>query len=300
MQKNSFLHKIALFSVYFFINILSAKTYPECCICSNQIKSNYLYDNQRNIYCSEKCFQKTLPQCFYCKKHVNAWLSGRHDTVKFCQDCMNRYRKCDLCSLPLGTSPLKLKDGRIYCSLCINQNVNSVVKAEQIFLQVRKELKNKLGISTEHKINFHLISQQEMQKLSPKQDNKELGLYTNKTQIQKNLNSGETTITEEQHDIYILYGLPLEKFCLVAAHELGHDWMIEHVGSSNNLMIIEGWAELLAYRYAQNKSGRYKLAAWDIENNQDPVYGNGFRLVRQKLNNIKNPNQIKLILRNLL
>jgi hypothetical protein len=44
-------------------------------------------------------------------------------------------------------------------------------------------------------------------------------------------------------------------------------------------MIIEGWAELLAYRYAQNKSGRYQLAAWDIENNQDPVYGNGFRLV---------------------
>ena len=229
-----------------------------------------------------------------------SWISGRHNLVKFCQDCQNFQRKCDLCGLPAGKKTLPLKDGRLYCSLCINQNVTSEKQAKQIFSQVRKELKNKLGIFTEHQINFHLISCQEMEKLSDKQTHKELGLYRNTTVLETNVNSDKTKIITEQHDIYILYGLPLEKFCMVAAHELGHDWMIEHVGRTDKMEISEGWAELLAYRYAQQKSGRYKIAVLDIENNQDPVYGGGFRWIREKLTNVRNPEHIIFILKELL
>jgi hypothetical protein len=61
-------------------------------------------------------------------------------------------------------------------------------------------------------------------------------------------------------------------------HELGHVWLIVHDVQGLPTRAVEGFCELLAYRYYQHLNtpeGRYHASS--TEKNPDPIYGDGFR-----------------------
>jgi hypothetical protein len=88
--------------------------------------------------------------------------------------------------------------------------------------------------------------------------------------------------------VYVLYGLPRKKLIEVCGHELAHDWMQENYPKTQDSKLKEGWAEYIATRINE----LYDQAEMNkrMEENKDPVYGDGYRMVRDfiKQNGIKN------------
>ena len=88
-------------------------------------------------------------------------------------------------------------------------------------------------------------------------------------------------IRTDVNGVAILRGLPMALFQGVAAHELGHAWLMVQGVKGLPSWAEEGFCELLAYRFytgADTAEGRYH--AEGIEKNPDDVYGGGFRRVR--------------------
>ena len=78
--------------------------------------------------------------------------------------------------------------------------------------------------------------------------------------------------------VAIVGGLPRMLFETVAAHELGHVWLIQHGISGLPQHHEEGFCELLAYRHLLAAGGaEADVYARAIAANPDPIYGGGYR-----------------------
>jgi len=81
--------------------------------------------------------------------------------------------------------------------------------------------------------------------------------------------------------IAVLRGMPATLFQGVTIHELGHAWLAVHNIRSLPLWAEEGFCELLSYRYyTEMATDESRYHANNIEQNPNPVYGNGFRRIR--------------------
>jgi hypothetical protein len=183
----------------------------------------------------------------------------------------------------------KLRDGRRICRKCLKTAVMKYNTLLEVVDEVRSIMRKKLGLWTNHKIVFKMVGRDG---LSGEADNgqsgKELGLYTFEQVIEtytltKTDYLGRKSSTKERrekparHTIYLLYGMPKNKLIEVAAHELGHDWMQEHLPKIDDLTLKEGWAEYVA-SLVNNLYGHSSMnkRMWL---NTDPVYGGGFRKI---------------------
>ena len=82
-------------------------------------------------------------------------------------------------------------------------------------------------------------------------------------------------------EIIVVGGLALEHFEGVLAHEFGHVWLFHGKLDHLSDLQAEGFCELVKYRWLA-KLGTplaYEIQR-KMENNPDPVYGNGFRLLK--------------------
>lgn len=57
----------------------------KCCVCSITISGQYFTDKINNSYCSDKCFNETLPSCDVCKKKMKNWTESSSGK-KYCSD----------------------------------------------------------------------------------------------------------------------------------------------------------------------------------------------------------------------
>lgn len=91
----------------------------------------------------------------------------------------------------------------------------------------------------------------------------------------------KTTVQREEEScqITILDHLPRAKMAEVMAHELAHDYMQRRWPYIADAKLKEGFAETVAAAY-NHLSGQ---DAWNyrMEKNPDPIYGDGYRLVRK-------------------
>ena len=96
--------------------------------------------------------------------------------------------------------------------------------------------------------------------------------------------------------IAVLQGLPAVLFQGVTAHELGHVWLIVHGIQGLPGWSEEGFCEYLSHRYyydLNTPEGRYHAIC--IENNPDPVYGEGFRRVRALADALSFPRFLEIL-----
>lgn len=184
----------------------------------------------------------------------------------------------------------KLADGRYVCKTCNQSSISDNAKIKLITEEVRKLMKDKLHLETEHIIDYKMVSKDELQgKTAHQHEGLELGLYkfeqlVEKTTITKTFLGKKSTITEERiknesHTIYFLYGIPEDKLREVAAHELAHDWMQEYYPEITDLKIKEGWAEFVASR-VNVICGRAKMNL-RMQKNPDSIYGEGYRMIKK-------------------
>ena len=265
---------------------------PKCCICG---KPATIKSGDGKYYCSQQCLSKSWPVCAACGKHSNGGVQRGYNHIFLCSNCAKKPR-CFACSMPADK---KLADGRYICNNCLKTAVMTQEKADELANQVRKIMQEKLAIFTDHKIEYHLVSQQELEEQVKNHygAGRELGLYkfrkvveTTTTTTRSRQRKITTTKSEQKvrsitHSIYFLYGIPKKKFIEVAAHELAHDWMHEYYPNISNLKIKEGWAEFVATQV--NKIYNQADMNRRMQLNKDKIYGDGYRMINEYIRKYK-------------
>lgn len=258
------------------------KSLPKCAVCSKPVKKGFTINGKN--YCSEKCLSTTWGKCSVCGKRVkNGMHFGSKDGVFYCLECSKK-TVCFACGLPNDCSVLD--DGRTICAKCKKTSIKSFREAMNIIRDVRKTMKGKLNISTDHNIKYELVNQHTLKSIS-KNSEMELGLFAHEewknteTTYKSRLGFkyGEETKVEltDSFYIYILTDIPKDKFIEITAHELAHDWMEKVYPNIKDLKITEGWSEFAASQVNSiYKNGYLNIR---MEENNNPVYGDGYRFI---------------------
>ena len=103
-------------------------------------------------------------------------------------------------------------------------------------------------------------------------------------------------VRTEVNGIAVLQGLPSMLFQGVTVHELGHVWLIVHGIHTLPAWAEEGFCEWLSYRYYLDTNTSESLYyRKGIEQNLDPVYGEGFRRIRALIEQVGFPRLIETL-----
>ncbi|QSH42244.1 hypothetical protein P0136_03790 [Lentisphaerota bacterium ZTH] len=263
------------------------KTLPRCAACGKRCSNGY-FKKAGKVYCSESCLKTTLPKCSICGSPFSSGVKIQSPTGTriYCPQCA-KLPRCFCCSLPARCR--KLQDGRNICPACYKNAIFEQTEAQKVFDEVRGKMRKDLGIGSNHRIIFKLVDAKFLEKNSSNhQPGQELGLYkhnyTRKTITKTSYSllggkkqNSKTFSTDDRYYIYALYGVPRYKLIEICAHELAHDWMEEQFPHIKDLKIKEGWAEYIAS--AVNDLFGQSQYNERMNNNPDPVYGEGFRFI---------------------
>lgn len=262
---------------------------PKCAHCGQPCRGGFERNGQR--YCSKECLATTFPQCQACGQpfpHGAMVTGGDGQERFFCEKCVVKPR-CFCCAMPAAEG--ELADGRRLCRECAKTAVANHDAMCKVAEAVRRRMRTELGIGTDRPVRFELVDRPALvARGSGRNPERELGLYCHAETVERTtrrLSVGGLVISEtvseqtsdEQNTILLLTHLSLAKLREVVAHELAHEWMQERYPNLDDLTLKEGWAEYVAaqvnVRYGQEAMNRR------MENNSDPVYGDGYRLVKQ-------------------
>ena len=260
------------------------KTLPVCSVCGKKCRGEYTVSDGKN-FCSKKCFTNSLPKCSVCGRHTASWSGPEDGSYIACPKC-TQMPHCFVCDIP--TNHRKLADGRSICRKCSAKSVTDPREAERIFRQTRQRMREKLGISTGHRIAFALVDRDKLHRLAEGNSDtpRELGLFvhherhrtTERRDHRGRVLSRKTEKVEETFSIYALDYLTREYLEYVCAHELAHDWQAEHYPNIRDPEVREGFAEYVGWLY--NRAHGRRHINRRIEKNIDPVYGGGFRRIK--------------------
>ena len=93
---------------------------------------------------------------------------------------------------------------------------------------------------------------------------------------------GKSLISIE-HRIFILHSFQRIKFAGILAHEMLHAWLNERQNNKSKKE-IEGFCNLGSYLYYTNcKDERAKYLIKQMEDDPNPIYGDGYRKMKKEL-----------------
>ena len=259
-----------------------------CHQCRQPIRPGQKYlQSKDRVFCSRQCYIQTLPECTICgKRSFTGGIYAMDHSFFACTECM-KLPRCFSCLFPTPDGKA-LSAGRVICPKCARTSISDPAQAQALFREVRSTLHFSLGLGTRHPIHFSLADPIALHRLSGSRSShmNEQGLFRYNVDVERVVTrdylgrkTGETLSKKnETIQIYVLDHLPKIRMEHVMVHELAHDWMAAYYPGIREDWIKEGFAEYMAWRYNQYKN-RNELTR-RIENNPDPVYGEGFRRIR--------------------
>lgn len=225
---------------YYCDTLCHEKALPRCEICGKPVNGGLRSQlDPDKAYCSQECFNATLPACDLCGARMQAW-SALGDK-KYCESCA-KLPRCSDCQRP--GAGFKLSDGRLLCKDCSSIAIFDTARAREMYEQVRLEIKEKLGLSTDHAIAFHLVDLDRLKRAARIRHSSERGFYRYYGQLRDS--AGVRRMLKQTYDIYLLNGLRTEEFKDVAAHELAHDIQQRLYPRIKDKVLKEGFAEYVA------------------------------------------------------
>ncbi len=233
---------------------------------------------ENKLYHRTCYLEHVAPKCVVCNKPVE----GRYFYDDFgsvvCEAHKNAADRCHTCFRMIADEPdaraKRLEDGRHICETCALTAIVDSDEAEDLLEDVRKEMAE-VGIMIEDDIDLRLVPVKEFDRYSHRGSQDRLGM----TIYQETSRLGGVWKLRD-YDVFILYGLPLDYFRAVAAHELMHVWLYRNAPDDFDHQLTEGSCEYAAYLVlADDGTEEAKRIIETRIQHDDEIYGEGFRKV---------------------
>ena len=232
----------------------------------------------------QECYRdRVVPRCAYCGKPLMGEYLIDHWGTKYCKEHQSQYPSCSFCGRLVPPQQQESRSGSgqdVRCPICRATAIETIEQAQPVFRKliqwvnsqglVYNNLHLHLELCDRARLGVLLQSRAEPHSLGVTSSS----MYTHNGQVVRTLVDG----------ISVLHGMPSTLFQGVTIHELGHAWLVVHNIRSLPLWAEEGFCELLSYRYySELATDESRYHAKNIEQNPNPVYGNGFRRIRAQV-----------------
>lgn len=311
-------HLLILWLLLFSVQIFAAR--PECSVCSEAVGNRYMKGAGNRVFCSKKCFEKTLPRCAYCKKlckqrFVKA--SGKNYCSKrcaenallercgncgkavykgkvftyadgkslYCLPCSNK-AQCMICYRP-EKNIRKQKNGNYICQSCDRDIIENIVDLQKLFIEVRVFLHEKFAFPMDHEIKLEMgyFEQFEDGKLK---EHRELGMFQYKGKIVYRAPAGKLKNSRQK----AFYRIEDESCKIIvmdslprwkAAEVIAHELAHDYMRHRWHFIRDLKLNEGFAEFIAAEYNFLTGHGKWNyrMENSKDPIYGDGYRMFRQ-------------------
>jgi len=275
------------------IQALGATWHPQpflCARCSKPLTDTRFQVHEGKPYHPE-CYQNHVaPRCSYCGKPLMGEYLRDYWGNLYCKEHENQYPKCSYCGRLVP--PQQQESGTkhredVRCPVCRASAVESSSQAQAIFSRL-KEWANRQGLANNNlNIQIELCDRARLTKLMRENGGGRIGTDTLGITLSSTLTQNGQEVRTDVTGIAVLQGLPSTLFQGVTLHELGHAWLIMQGIKGMPDWAVEGFCELLAYRfYIELNTPESRYHAASIEKNPDKIYGEGFRRVRKIVDTI--------------
>ncbi len=257
---------------------------PRCNFCNQHLQEEY-YSHKNSQY-HPHCFKnEILPKCQICLQPleneylVDAWGNPFHTHHEkegiYCTSCSR------IISETVTHGGYRLSDGRYLCSLCESNTISKLHEIRDSRDTVLKNL-SKIGINiSTTDIPITIVSRNSLNELSGALASSTLKGFTHYSFLKTPLGK-----INKQFHIYVLDRLPKIEFHAVLAHEYFHVWLFENSVELPS-QEREGFCNLAsAYIYELDNTTFSNIHLESMYADLDPDYGEGFRLMKKKLNDI--------------
>lgn len=250
-----------------------------CVFCGQPIEGSYMERDGRAYHTT--CFREHIaPRCVYCQKPLtDKYMIDSWGEI-FCPEHEEQYPHCSFCSRLIP--PQQQQNGwQAYdsqrCAVCRATAIETAEQAQPLFSECKQWIGQQGFRFNQLPLHLELCTRAKLVTLfQGRSPNHPLGITLAATRVQ----NGQ--VIEKRIDgVAVLQGMPALLFAGVVLHELGHVWLTVHGIESLPLWAEEGFCQLLSYRYyigLPTPEGKYR--AESLERETDPIYGAGFRQVR--------------------
>lgn len=222
-----------------------------CDVCGDPLRGPYLHNGWGDRYCARH--ERDTAHCFSCRRPIATRLTGGGSTYA---------------------------DGRTICRHCRAEAVTCRHEARHLLSEVAEFFDARgLSFSDPHHLPLRLTDVNELKKRATlKRRDHPLGL----TLTERTL-AGNQELTARVTGIWLADGMPRDLFQVVAAHELGHAYLLEYGCRELAPREEEGMACLWEYLWlsGQPESTRRDFFLEALAKSPDGVYGDGFRAARE-------------------
>jgi hypothetical protein len=253
----------------------------KCSQCYKPIEGEYVKSNDKVYH--KNCYENHIAlKCSFCTGTISGNFFQDFWGNKYHWEHLNKEKQCEYCRRLISSKVTgggkELSDGRMICNLCVKSSVNNFRKAEQFLEEAKFKLKLQGIRIGDVEIELQLVDLNELKTIvKDGHGNKKIRGYS--TYNYQKLND---KIIKKEFDIYILNYMPESYFIKVAAHELMHIWQYINSPEDNNNLLSEGSCEYASYLLIKNSyDNYYKFLKKTLEENDDPIYGAGFKRVKK-------------------
>jgi len=236
-------------------------TAPHCLLCDRPMVARLAEDG----VCADCLADR--PRCSACGRPVGEGVRLQDGSQRvFCNHCAETLPACLACAAPVGRQGRQLPDGRFRCPLCEATAIDDPSQAQTLYIQVQqiaaKRMGLVLGVPTPLVPVDHVQLKSVLVSLAnghPVEQRQPRGIYARKG---------------TKRGIYVELGLPRIEMIQVIAHELGHAWQMERKPLLDDLLVVEGFAEWVAYKTLEALG---ESSAMQLMVKRQDVYGEGLR-----------------------
>ena len=278
-----------------YFRALGATWHPEhflCAGCGQPIQGTSFQVHQGSPYHVE-CYRRQIAHhCVYCNKPLMGEYLIDYWGQKFCREHEKQFPHCAYCGRLISPQQQETGAQANRCPICRSTAIETSAEAKPLFSRVIRWMNAQGLMYNNLKLSLDLCGRAHLDDLLREGNvGHSLGATTSAMYTQNG-----RLIRTEINGIAVLQGLPAILFQGVTVHELGHVWLI--VAGVHNLpaWAEEGFCELLSYRYyveANTQESRYHSTS--KEQNPDPIYGEGFRRMRDLADHVGFPRFIETL-----